>query len=73
VFSIGDFRFLVATTPSIIEAVHRLRYQVYVEEYGYEKAEDHPGGLEKDKFDPSSILIAAWTKPTKWWEPFEPF
>jgi N-acyl amino acid synthase of PEP-CTERM/exosortase system len=65
VFSIGDFRFLVATTPSIIEAVHRLRYQVYVEEYGYEKAEDHPGGLEKDKFDPSSILIAALDKTDK--------
>lgn len=64
-FSIGDFRFLVATTPSIIEAVHRLRYQVYVEEYGYEKAEDHPGGLEKDKFDPSSILIAALDKTDK--------
>jgi N-acyl amino acid synthase of PEP-CTERM/exosortase system len=62
VFSIGDFRFLVATTPSMIEAVHRLRYQVYVEEYGYEKVEDHPGGLEKDKFDPFSILIAALDK-----------
>lgn len=53
---------MVATTPSTIEAVHRLRYQVYVAEYGYEKAEDHPGGLEKDKFDPSSILIAALDK-----------
>ncbi len=47
-FAIGDFRFLVVTSPAMMEAIHRLRYQVYVEEYGYEKPEDHPDGLEKD-------------------------
>jgi N-acyl amino acid synthase of PEP-CTERM/exosortase system len=58
-FQIGEFRFLVATTPDLLDAVHRLRYQVYVDEYGYEKPEAHPAGLEKDAFDSRSIHMAA--------------
>jgi N-acyl amino acid synthase of PEP-CTERM/exosortase system len=58
-FAIGEFRFLVATTPDLLDAVHRLRYQVYVEEYGYEKPQDHPAGLEKDAFDSRAIHMAA--------------
>ncbi|MBL0059683.1 MAG: PEP-CTERM/exosortase system-associated acyltransferase [Elusimicrobia bacterium] len=58
-YAIGEFRFLVATTPDLLDAVHRLRYQVYVEEYGYEKPEDHPAGLEKDAFDSRAIHMAA--------------
>ncbi len=38
--------------------VYRLRYKVYVEEWLFEKPENHPGGLETDEFDKSSIHFA---------------
>ncbi len=43
----------------ILEAVYRLRYQVYVEEWGFESPDDHPEGLEKDVFDQHSIHLYA--------------
>ncbi|MBK8576338.1 MAG: PEP-CTERM/exosortase system-associated acyltransferase [Elusimicrobia bacterium] len=58
-FRMGEFTFLEATDPALVEAIHRLRYRIYVEEYGYEKPADHPGGLERDKFDPYSVPVAA--------------
>jgi N-acyl amino acid synthase of PEP-CTERM/exosortase system len=33
------------------DEAHRLRYQVYVTERGFEDPNDHPGGLERDAFD----------------------
>lgn len=44
----------------ILQAIYRLRYQVYVEEWGFEKPEDHPGGLETDAYDRHAIHIYAW-------------
>jgi N-acyl amino acid synthase of PEP-CTERM/exosortase system len=38
----------------ILEAIYRLRYQVYVNEWGFERPEDHPSGLEKDGYDDNS-------------------
>lgn len=35
-------------------AAYRLRYEVYVEETGFLPAEENPGGLERDRFDPRS-------------------
>ncbi len=35
----------------LYEAIFRLRYQVYVDEWGFEKPADHPDGLEKDRYD----------------------
>ena len=55
----GEFTFMEATDPVLIDSIHRLRYQIYVEEYGYEKVSDHPNGRERDKFDPFSVPIAA--------------
>lgn len=43
----------------ILEAIYRLRYQVYVEEWGFEKPEDHPGGLEIDVYDQHSLHVYA--------------
>lgn len=37
--------------PELYESLFRLRYQVYVNEWGFEKPEDHPDGLEKDQHD----------------------
>lgn len=56
---LGEYTFQIADTDALREAAHRLRYQVYVEEYGFEKASDHPGGLEKDALDPHSIPLVA--------------
>jgi N-acyl amino acid synthase of PEP-CTERM/exosortase system len=44
-----------ATTPPDLEKVFRLRYLVYVDERGFERAEDHPGGIERDRFDTVAV------------------
>ena len=38
--------------------IYRLRYKVYVEEWHFEKPENHPGGVETDEFDKNSIHFA---------------
>ena len=53
------FRFVQADSEELKKEIYRLRYQVYVQEYGFERAEDHPGGLETDEFEPYSIHLAA--------------
>jgi N-acyl amino acid synthase of PEP-CTERM/exosortase system len=57
--TLGDFKFVVATTPELLEGVYRLRYHVYVDEFGYEHAGDHPNEMEMDEWDPYSIHMAA--------------
>jgi N-acyl amino acid synthase of PEP-CTERM/exosortase system len=57
--TLGDFKFVVATTPELLDGVFRLRYQVYVDEFGFEHAGDHPDGKEMDEWDPFSIHMAA--------------
>lgn len=56
---LGEYTFQIADTDALREAAHRLRYQVYVDEYGFEKAADHPGGLEADALDPHAIPLVA--------------
>ena len=46
----------------VITTIHRLRYQVYVNEWGFEKPDDHPGGLEKDEHDRHSVHFYACPK-----------
>jgi len=58
-FSIGKFNFVQADSEDLKKAIYRLRYKVYVEEFGFEKAEDHPDGYETDEYDPHSIHFAA--------------
>ncbi len=48
--------------PDVRTAIFRLRYQVYCLEWGFEKEEDHPGGVETDEFDPHAVHIAARVK-----------
>jgi N-acyl amino acid synthase of PEP-CTERM/exosortase system len=43
------------TTPEDIEKALRLRFQVYAMERGFERPEDHPGGLERDRFDAVAV------------------
>jgi N-acyl amino acid synthase of PEP-CTERM/exosortase system len=48
-------------SAQILEAIYRLRYQVYVNEWGFECPEDHPEGLEKDSYDEHSRHFYACT------------
>ncbi len=59
-FSLGQFKFVIASSEEDKEKVYRLRYRTYVEEFGFEKPEDHPGGLETDEYDPYSVHFAVF-------------
>ncbi len=47
------------TDQKELTEVYKLRYKVYCEEWGFEKPEDYPDGLEKDKYDNHSLHFAA--------------
>lgn len=47
-------KFKKADSEEELREVYKLRYKVYCEERGFEKPEDHPGGIEFDEFDKSS-------------------
>ena len=55
----GKFKFVQADSEDLKQEIYRLRYRVYVEEFGFERPEDHPGGLETDEYEPHSIHLAA--------------
>jgi len=46
-------------TDKLISDVYGLRYKVYCDERGFEKPEDHPGGIETDEYDQHSAHFAA--------------
>ena len=41
------------------EKVFRLRYKVYCQEWGFEKHEDNPKGMETDRYDSHSVHFSA--------------
>lgn len=43
-----------------LEDTFRLRYRVYCEERAFERIEDHPDGLEVDKYDAYSVHFASY-------------
>jgi N-acyl amino acid synthase of PEP-CTERM/exosortase system len=45
----------------LLEAIYRLRYQVYVNEWGFERPEDHLGGVEMDEYDNHSKHFYAYS------------
>lgn len=45
------FDFTVGIGPGIVQEAQRLRYEVYCREFGFEREEDCPGGLEQDVYD----------------------
>lgn len=55
-------RFVEVDSEFLKKKVYKLRYDVYVSEFGFENKEDHPGGLEKDIYDPHSVELAAIEK-----------
>jgi len=58
-FELDKFKFIIATDDSIKEQIYRLRYDVYAMEFGFEKLEDHPSGLEFDAYDRDAVHFAA--------------
>ena len=57
-FTIGNITFLVAEDEAIKDEIYKLRYRIYVEEFGFESPDDHPNGMEKDIYDQHSIHFA---------------
>jgi N-acyl amino acid synthase of PEP-CTERM/exosortase system len=51
------FDVLFADTPALREQIHRIRYDVYCQEFHYEREEDCPGGQERDEYDPYSLHV----------------
>ena len=51
---------LASDNEEVLNSIYRLRYQVYVNEWGFEDAEDHPGGLESDAYDAESVHFYAY-------------
>lgn len=49
----------ISRNDLLMEEVYKLRYKVYVEEWGFEQPEDHPGGIEIDAYDPYSFHLIA--------------
>ena len=52
-------KFVEVDSEFLKEEIYRLRYDVYVSEFGFEKKEDHPSGLERDIYDSHSVELAA--------------
>ena len=58
-YSNGNFRFIRVESEDLKRAIYELRYQIYVEEFGFERPEDHPNKLEIDQYDSHSVYMAA--------------
>lgn len=56
---LDKIKFVEVDSEFLKKEVYKLRYDVYVSEFGFEKKEDHPSGLEKDIYDPYSVELAA--------------
>lgn len=54
-----EFTFRALEASESLDEVYRLRYQVYCKECNFIKEEDHPNGIEQDKFDPHSVHFVA--------------
>ncbi|WP_306536948.1 PEP-CTERM/exosortase system-associated acyltransferase [Geobacter sp.] len=44
----------------LMDEIYWLRYKVYCDEWGFEKPEDHPDGIEIDDYDHHSVHFAAF-------------
>ena len=54
----GRFRFGLVEDKEVLEDTFRVRHEVYVDEFGFEKKEDHPNGLETDEYEKDSVHFA---------------
>ena len=54
----GKFTFGLVEDEQILTDTFRMRHEVYVQEFGFERAEDHPNGLETDDYENESVHFA---------------
>ena len=54
----GKFRFGLIENKEVLKDTFRMRHEVYVEEFGFERKEDHKDGLETDEYEDDSIHFA---------------
>ena len=52
------FRFGQVIDDDVLKDTFRMRYEVYVDEFGFEDEADHPDGLETDEYEKESIHFA---------------
>ena len=52
-------KFVEVASEAQKKEIYKLRYDVYVSEFGFEKKEDHSSGLEKDIYDSHAVELAA--------------
>jgi len=52
------FRFGQVIDDDVLKDTFRMRYEVYVDEFGFENKADHPDGLETDEYEKKSIHFA---------------
>ena len=45
----------LAHTPELLREAHRVRYNVYCREFGFEREENCAGGLERDAYDAHAV------------------
>ena len=56
---VRDLSFRLGEGPTTMEAIHRLRYDVYVKEFGFFNSVHHTNGLLPDAFDPFALHAVA--------------
>ncbi|HRY14311.1 MAG: PEP-CTERM/exosortase system-associated acyltransferase [Candidatus Competibacteraceae bacterium] len=49
------FEIVIANTPELMKKAHQLRYEVFCQEFHFEREEDCPGGLEQDEYDDQAL------------------
>lgn len=49
------FQILIADTPDLMQKAYQIRYEVFCQEFHFEREEDCPGGLERDDYDAQSV------------------
>ena len=52
------FKFGQVIDDDVLKDTFRMRYEVYVDEFGFENRSDHPDGLETDDYEKESIHFA---------------
>lgn len=52
------FRFGQVINDKVLKDTFRMRYELYVDEFGFERKEDHPNGIETDVYENESVHFA---------------
>lgn len=58
------FVLAVGADAATVERAQRLRYEVYCREFGFEREEDCPGGMERDPYDHQAVHCLVRYRPT---------